>query len=100
MSRRIDAPRIATAPKSPPVPAPTAGHEARPPAPGGASGERVLRKQDVKIRTGLSNSTIHAWIREGRFPPPVALGARAVGWIESEIDAWIAQRVSARRGAA
>jgi prophage regulatory protein len=101
MSRRVHPPRVAAAaPASPAAaPAPAAGHEARPPYPGGAPGKRVLRKPDVKGRTGLSNSTIHAWIKEGRFPAPVALGARAVGWIESEIDAWIADRAAARRSA-
>ena len=43
----------------------------------------------VKERTGLSRSTIYAKIAEGTFPRPVSLGARAVGWLESEIDAWI-----------
>jgi prophage regulatory protein len=98
MSHRVHAPRAAAPLKSPALTAPSASHK-DPATPVGASGERVLRKPDVKRRTGLSNSTIHAWIREGRFPAPVALGARAVGWIESEIDAWIANRAAARRGA-
>src|SRR3954447_7964461 len=56
---------------------------------------RILRKPDVKSRTGLSNSTIYAWIKDGRFPAPIALGDRAVGWLESEIDSWIAARIAA-----
>ena len=36
--------------------------------------------------------------REGAFPEPISLGARSVGWIESEIDAWIAQREQSRQG--
>lgn len=43
----------------------------------------------VKERTGLSRSTIYAKIAQGTFPKPVCLGARAVGWLESEIDEWI-----------
>jgi len=34
---------------------------------------------------------------EGSFPEPIALGARSVGWIESEADAWIAQRIEDSR---
>ena len=52
----------------------------------------ILRLPAVKARTGLSRSTIYLWISQGKFPAPYALGARAVGWLESEISAWIAQR--------
>jgi len=36
-------------------------------------------------------------ISKNQFPKPIFLGARAVGWLESEIDAWIAERVKASR---
>jgi prophage regulatory protein len=49
----------------------------------------VLRLPAVKTRTGLSRSTIYARIAEGKFPHPVRLGARAVGWRESDISTWI-----------
>lgn len=58
-----------------------------------------LRLELVKSRTGLSRSTIYAYVREGRFPAPVGISTRCVGWIESEIDDWIAARI-ATRGAA
>lgn len=57
----------------------------------------VLRRKQVEIRTGLSRSTIYARIAEGTFPPPIDLGARAVGWLESEIDAWLQSRIAASR---
>ena len=31
-------------------------------------------------------------------PTRLRLGARAVGWIESEVDAWIRQQIAASRG--
>jgi prophage regulatory protein len=34
--------------------------------------------------------------REKRFPQRVKLGARAVAWVESEIDQWVAERINAR----
>ena len=34
----------------------------------------------------------------GAFPNPIRLGARAVGWIESEVDAWIREQIAASRG--
>lgn len=53
---------------------------------------RILRLPDVKVRTGLSRSSIYAFIKDGKFPQHIALGARSVGWYESEVDAWIASR--------
>ena len=51
---------------------------------------RILRRKQVESRTGLSRSTIYARIAEGSFPRPIDLGGgRAVGWLESEIDAWL-----------
>ena len=50
---------------------------------------QVLRLRDVKSRTGKSTSGIYADMAAGRFPKPIPLGERAVGWLESEIDSWI-----------
>jgi prophage regulatory protein len=51
----------------------------------------------VKDRTGLSRSTIYLRIAEGTFPKQISLGSRAVGWIESEIDEWLEQRIESSR---
>ena len=58
---------------------------------------RFLRLPEVMARTGLSRSTIYVRLEQGRFPRPVSLGARAVGWIDSEIDEWMSDRVAASR---
>ena len=57
----------------------------------------ILRRKQVQARTGLSRSTIYLYIKVGLFPKPVALGPRAVGWIESEVSDWIAKRVQITR---
>lgn len=57
----------------------------------------ILRLPAVRARTGLSRSTIYLRVAEGTFPKPVSLGARAVGWIESEIQQWLEQRIEASR---
>ena len=59
---------------------------------------RFLRLPEVLARTGLSRSTIYVRLDQGRFPRPVSLGARAVGWLESEVDEWIRERIAASRG--
>ncbi|MBW1899611.1 MAG: AlpA family transcriptional regulator [Deltaproteobacteria bacterium] len=56
----------------------------------------ILRRKQVEARTGLSRSTIYLRIQEGKFPKPVNLGPRAVGWLENEIEAWLAALIKNR----
>jgi len=60
----------------------------------------ILRLPAVKTSTGLSRSTIYLRVSEGTFPKPVSLGGRAVGWLEEEVQSWLAQRIAASRKAA
>jgi len=55
----------------------------------------ISRLPDVRVRSGLSRSSIYKLMAEGKFPQHIKLGERAVGWRSSDIDAWIASRVSA-----
>lgn len=50
---------------------------------------KILRLPSVKVATGLSRSSIYKKISEGTFPKPVCLGARAVGWYESQVNDWL-----------
>lgn len=61
--------------------------------------QTLLRLPMVKARTGLSRSTIYFRVAEGTFPAPVKLGAgaRAVGWVEAEIEQWLLQQISQSR---
>lgn len=56
----------------------------------------ILRRRDVEKKTGLSRSTIYTMITNGTFPKQIHLSARAVGWLASEVDAWLGERVHAR----
>ena len=58
----------------------------------------ILRLRQVIARTGLSRSTIYERVQAGEFPAQIALGARAVGWLESDIEAWIAAKVERSKG--
>lgn len=60
-----------------------------------SSSERCLRWPEVRQRVGYSRSQIHNLIKQGRFPRPIKLGARASAWLQSSIDAWIQDRVAA-----
>ena len=57
----------------------------------------ILRRPQVQQRTGLSRSTWYQYIKDGEFPKSIALGPRSVGWLESDISDWIAERVTISR---
>lgn len=68
----------------------------------------ILRRRQVEARTGLSRSSIYARLRHNpkrpgdydpTFPRPVSIGAKAIGFIESEVEAWIAAQVEKSRKA-
>lgn len=56
----------------------------------------ILRLPEVIRRVGLKRASIYLHMTQGIFPKQIHLGDRAVGWLESEIDAWLAVRVHAR----
>jgi prophage regulatory protein len=56
----------------------------------------ILRLPEVRKRIGLGRSSIYQLVRQGRFPRPVHLSSRTVGWIESEVEQWIAERAAKR----
>jgi len=58
--------------------------------------QTIIRLPEVIARTGLRKSFIYSEISQGNFPKSVKLSRRAVGWVESEIDEWIAQRIKQR----
>lgn len=57
----------------------------------------IVRLPEVRRRTGLSRSSIYAKVAVGEFPAPIKLSQRAIGWIESEIEQWLRQRIAASR---
>jgi prophage regulatory protein len=59
--------------------------------------QNILRLPQVKVRVGLSRSSIYAAMADGRFPSSIELGPRAVGWLDSEIDAWLMQQMESSR---
>jgi prophage regulatory protein len=59
----------------------------------------MLKLKQVQKMTGLSRSTIYAYIDKGAFPKQVKLGERCVAWIEDEVIEWIDTRIMARDAA-
>ena len=62
----------------------------------GGKAERILRIHAVTEVTGLPTSSIFALMAAGHFPKSVKLSTRAAGWLESEVQAWIATRIAER----
>lgn len=50
---------------------------------------RILRLPQVMEIVGVSRSTIYLWIQQESFPRPLKLSVRRVGWLESDVMAWI-----------
>ncbi|MBZ7216169.1 AlpA family phage regulatory protein [Klebsiella grimontii] len=61
---------------------------------------RILRIRDVVNKLGIARSTIYDWINpkspryNATFPKQRRLGMQSVGWLESELDAWLLERQS------
>ena len=47
--------------------------------------------------TGLGRSTIYRLQADQQFPQSIKLGIRAVGWLEREVQEWLAERVASSR---
>jgi len=54
---------------------------------------QVLRLPQVRQVTGLGRSMIYQLEADRRFPRRIKIGARAVGWLQDEVQAWVAERV-------
>jgi prophage regulatory protein len=58
---------------------------------------RLLRLPEVIRKTGLKKTKLYELQKEGTFPMRIQITANSVGWIEEEINAWIAGRVAASK---
>ena len=61
---------------------------------------RILRMPEVEARIGLSRRSIWALVARGGFPRPIRLGRRTVGWLESELNGWLLERIARSRDGA
>ena len=55
---------------------------------------KILRLPEVMRNTGLARSTIYKMIAEKIFPNQISLGVKSVGWLESDIQNWIQEKIS------
>jgi len=57
----------------------------------------ILRLNATLAKTGLSRSVLYSEISKGNIPKQISLSERSVGFLESEVDNWIDERVKASR---
>ncbi|MBO2975426.1 AlpA family transcriptional regulator [Burkholderia pseudomallei] len=61
---------------------------------------RILRIKQLVERTNLSRATLYVLMAsDPTFPKKIKLTARSIGFLESEVDAWIAARAELRNAA-
>ena len=58
--------------------------------------ERFIRLPEVMHQCGLSRSTVYDLITREAFPKQISLGGKNVAWAQSEITAWMADRIAER----
>lgn len=59
--------------------------------------KKILKLPQVKAITALSTSSIYKKMTDGEFPRSIKLGGtsgRAVGWLESDIEAWLDEKIA------
>lgn len=60
--------------------------------------DRLLTSKEIESVVGLSRTAIYRMEIRGDFPKRVKIGARKIGWYESEVNDWLARRERARLG--
>jgi prophage regulatory protein len=51
---------------------------------------------EIAARYKISRQTLWNWVRKGRFPAPVKLGANTTRWRQSDVEQYEAQAGAAR----
>ncbi len=64
----------------------------------------ILRYPAAARKCGVNRMTLYRWATQPEydhmgFPKPVTLGANSVGFIEEELENWLAEEAAKRDGA-
>ncbi len=60
------------------------------------STSRIIREKECRNVTGLSRQYRWTLEQEGKFPKRVPLGPKAIGWVEAEVQDWLAAQMAQR----
>ncbi|WP_336818906.1 helix-turn-helix transcriptional regulator [Cedecea sp. MMO-103] len=59
--------------------------------------DKFVDMEFITELTGLTDKWFYQLIKNGKFPKPIKLG-RSSRWLESEVEAWLQQRITDSRG--
>ncbi|SDE12444.1 transcriptional regulator, AlpA family [Bradyrhizobium brasilense] len=59
---------------------------------------KIISFNDLSEKYGITFQRSHLYDleRESKFPKRVRLGMNRIGWVQSEIEAWLAEKLAAR----
>jgi prophage regulatory protein len=57
--------------------------------------ERLIRLPQVIAKLGIARSTVWLFVKQGKLPKPIKLSAKVTVWRESELNAYIAEKIGA-----
>lgn len=57
---------------------------------------KLYRLRELSARIGLARSAIYQAVKDGRFPQPIRVGARAVAWRHQDVESWLQSRATER----
>lgn len=57
---------------------------------------KLYRLRELSARIGLARSAIYQAVKDGRFPKPIRVGARAVAWRHQDVESWLQSRAAQR----
>jgi prophage regulatory protein len=57
---------------------------------------KILRLAEVVKKTGLSRAMLYKLMKDGRFPLNLHISMRSVGWVDSEVEIWMENRLEMR----
>jgi prophage regulatory protein len=61
--------------------------------------DRIIGEEERRLITGYSRQSWWRLERQGAVPRRIQLGANKVGWLESELLAWVRSKAELRDGA-
>lgn len=53
---------------------------------------RVIRERDLDFVDGLTRTTRRRLIAAGKYPKPIKLSDYMIGWLDTDVQAFIAER--------
>ncbi len=54
--------------------------------------EKLMGYSELCPMLNRNYRTLHRWVKEGKFPEPIKMGNRTLGWRESVIAEWLEQQ--------